>query len=120
MVVGSGIKPIILDEELGALWDDWEPQKDAEGIVANLTGYQRLSVAEIVVAGEVLGILRLRFMSDELAVPLQVQLIPSEHLPVKDANLPANASCVIKSMGSAARRPTGYTLSIRPKRASAA
>lgn len=115
-VVGSGIKPVILDEDLAALWDDWEPEMDAEGIAVNFTGYQRLSVAEIVVAGEVLGILRPRFASDGLAVPLQVQLVPSEHLPVKDVNLPATASCGIE-FDAIGRQKTYWLYDLNPTEA---
>lgn len=115
-IVGSGVKPVILDEDLADLWEDWEPEMDAEGIAVNFTGYQRLSVAEIVVAGEVLGILRPRFMSDGLAVPLQVQLVPSEHLPVQDANLPANASCGIE-FDAIGRQKTYWLYDLNPTEA---
>lgn len=95
-VVGSGIRPVILDEELADLWEQWQYEMDAAGIAVSFTNFLRLCMIEIAVAGEVLSIIRTRFKSDGLTVPLQIQLVPSEHLPVQDSNLPVDAVCGIE------------------------
>ena len=86
-VVGDGIKPssLIADPELKArvqrLWLDWTDDSDAEGFT-DFYGQQRRAAREVFIAGEVFFRFRPRRPEDGLMVPLQLQMIPSEMLPL--------------------------------------
>ena len=86
-VVGAGIKPssIIPDGDLKAqvqkLWLDWTDEADAEGFT-DFYGQQRRAAREVFIAGEVFFRFRPRRPQDGLTVPLQLQMIPSELLPL--------------------------------------
>jgi lambda family phage portal protein len=86
-VVGSGIKPssLIKDPKLKArvqqLWLDWTDEADSEAFT-DLYGLQRRAAREVFVAGEVFFRFRPRRPQDGLIVPLQLQMIPSEMLPL--------------------------------------
>ena len=86
-VVGNGIKPssLIADADLKArvqrLWLDWTDDSDAEGFT-DFYGLQRRAAREVFIAGEVFLRFRPRRPEDGLVVPLQLQMIPSEMLPL--------------------------------------
>jgi len=86
-VVGNGIKPssLIADADLKArvqrLWLDWTDDSDAEGFT-DFYGQQRRAAREVFIAGEVFFRFRPRRPQDGLMVPLQLQMIPSEMLPL--------------------------------------
>jgi lambda family phage portal protein len=86
-VVGNGIKPssLISDSTLKAevqrLWLDWTDESDAEGFT-DFYGQQRRAAREVFIAGEVFLRFRPRRPEDGLAVPLQLQMLPAEMLPL--------------------------------------
>ncbi len=86
-VVGDGIKPssLIADADLKAhvqrLWLEWTDDSDAEGFT-DFYGQQRRAAREVFIAGEVFLRFRPRRPEDGLNVPLQLQMIPSEMLPL--------------------------------------
>ncbi|MBU3031868.1 phage portal protein [Paracoccus marinaquae] len=86
-VVGDGIKPSssIADatrkEALQKLWLAWTDEADAEGLT-DFYGLQRRAARELFLAGEVFLRLRPRRPEDGLSVPLQLQMLPSEMLPM--------------------------------------
>lgn len=86
-LVGRGIQPMpltkdkALKQELRELWRDWTDEADADGLV-DLYGQQGLGANELFEAGEFFIRFRARRSSDGLSVPLQLQLLPSEMLPV--------------------------------------
>jgi lambda family phage portal protein len=86
-VVGAGIKPsslikdAVFKEQLQKLWLDWTDEADAEGFT-DFYGLQRRAAREVFIAGEVLFRFRPRRPQDGLAVPLQLQMLPSEMLPL--------------------------------------
>jgi lambda family phage portal protein len=86
-VVGDGIKPssLIADADRKArvqrLWLDWTDDSDAEGFT-DFYGQQRRAAREVFIAGEVFLRFRPRRPEDGLVVPLQLQMIPSEMLPL--------------------------------------
>jgi len=86
-VVGAGIKPssLIADAGLKAtvqkLWLDWTDEADAEGFT-DFYGLQRRAAREVFIAGEVFFRFRPRRPQDGFAVPLQLQMLPSEMLPL--------------------------------------
>jgi lambda family phage portal protein len=98
-VVGSGIKPssLIGDSALKAtvqrLWLDWTDESDAEGFT-DFYGQQRRAAREVFIAGEVFLRFRPRRSEDGLAVPLQIQMLPSEMLPLHRNERSANGNTI--------------------------
>ena len=93
-LVGSGITPDWKNPEVQALWNAWVKVCDADG-VDGFYGLQALAVGSQFEAGEVLTRFRIRRPEDGLPVPLQLQLIESEHL---DPNYSlANSTRLIKA-----------------------
>lgn len=95
--VGDGIKPnsqiklASRKRSLQQLWLDWTDEADAEGLT-DFYGLQRRAAREVFVAGEVFLRFRLRRQTDGLSVPLQIQMMPSEMLPMdKNELLPSGA-----------------------------
>ena len=93
--VGTGIKPQSLsgDErfkaEVQALWRDWVEEADAAG-QTDFYGLQSLACRAMLEGGECLIRLRSRRLEDGLSVPLQLQLLEPEHLPISlNADLPS-------------------------------
>jgi capsid protein len=86
-VVGAGIKPSSLisesdlKAELQKLWLDWTDEADTEGFT-DLYGLQRRAAREVFIAGEVFFRFRPRRPQDGPSVSLQLQMIPSEMLPL--------------------------------------
>lgn len=88
-MVGAGIKPssLIGDPKLKAeiqeLWLDWTDEADADGLT-DFYGLQAVIAAEMFEAGECFIRLRPRGPEDGLSVPLQLQILPAELLPLND------------------------------------
>ena len=86
-VVGAGIKPssLIADASLKPrmqkLWLEWTDEADAEGFT-DFYGLQRRAAREVFIAGEVFFRFRPHRPQDGLSVPLQLQMLPSEMLPL--------------------------------------
>jgi lambda family phage portal protein len=97
--VGDGIKPIskIADaarkEELQRLWLAWTDEADAEGLT-DFYGLQRRAAREVFIAGEVFFRIRMRRAGDGLTVPVQLQMLPSEMLPLYETGLAANGNAI--------------------------
>ena len=96
--VGDGIKPSarVPDPEakkaLQALWEAWTDEADAEGLT-DFYGLQRRVAREVFLAGEVFVRFRPRRAEDGLRVPLQLEMLPSEMLPIeREAVLPGGAT----------------------------
>ena len=85
--VGTGIKPQSLapDDAFRAsvqtLWRDWTDDADAAG-QTDFYGLQALACRAMLEGGECLIRLRPRREEDGLAVPLQLQVLEPEHLPM--------------------------------------
>ena len=86
-VVGAGIKPssLIADASLKPqvqkLWLAWTDEADAEGFT-DFYDQQRRAARDAIIAGELFFRLRPRRKQDGFMVPLQLQMIPSEMLPL--------------------------------------
>lgn len=86
--VGVGLKPssqittASRKRALQRLWLDWTDQADAEGLT-DFYGLQRRAAREVFIAGEVFIRFRPRQARDGLVVPLQLQMLPSEMLPIE-------------------------------------
>jgi len=100
--VGMGIKPRPLcrnaqvREALVALWDVWTAQADADGVL-DFYGLQALAASEMAEGGESFARLRTRRLSDGLAVPFQIQLLPTEMVPL-DYQQPNGANSVTQGI----------------------
>jgi len=87
--VGTGIKPSsgiadpALKDRVQRLWLRWTDESDAEGLT-DFYGQQRRAARELFIAGEVFFRIRPRRPEDGLSVPLQLQMLPSEMLPLSD------------------------------------
>ena len=87
-VVGDGIHPVFpsFDPDRKAavarLFDRWTDEADAEG-VTDCQGLQRRIARELFVAGECFVRFRPRRPQDGVLVPLQLQVLPSEMVPVE-------------------------------------
>jgi len=91
-LVGIGIAPRVTKitnsarkTELVDLWDDWVRVADADG-VQNFYGMQTLLVRTWLESGEVFIRQRSRRESDGLPVPLQIQMIEPDYVPLLDAD----------------------------------
>lgn len=85
--VGTGIKPQSmaanekLRTEVQSLWAEWTEEADAAGLL-DFYGLQALACRAMLEGGESLIRLRPRRPEDDLVVPLQLQLLEPEHLPL--------------------------------------
>jgi len=78
-LIGNGITAKWPDKDVQSLWDKWIKECDADGI-DNFYGLQVLAARSQFESGEVLVRRRARLPQDGLAVPLQIQLLESDHL----------------------------------------
>lgn len=87
-VIGTGIKPQWrtpdreLNKALTDLWLNWTDFSDPGGQM-DFYGQQAAAFAGMMEGGEIFARLRTRRVADGLPVPLQVQLLESEHCPVE-------------------------------------
>lgn len=91
-LVGVGITPRLKriksmerKRELVALWDEWVQQSDADGVL-DFYGQQALMVRAWLESGEVFVRKRIRRLDSDMAVPLQVQIIESDFVPLMDSD----------------------------------
>lgn len=87
-LVGSGIKPLsrVKDEAFREAqqeaWLDWTDEADADGLT-DYYGLQAIGARALQESGEFLIRFRSRRMEDGLTVPLQLQLLEGDHLPIE-------------------------------------
>lgn len=98
-LAGAGIKPSSLNKDaafkakLQEVWLDWSDEADADGLT-DFYGMQATIASEMFDAGECFVRLRTRRPEDGLIVPLQLQLLPSEMLPLNDNRVLDNGNYV--------------------------
>ena len=94
-LVGDGIKPSSLigdadlRDQVQKLWLAWTDEADADGLT-DFYGLQAMVAREMFVAGECFVRLRPRRAEDGLLVPLQLQLLQSEMLPLEKTQTDTN------------------------------
>lgn len=86
-IVGSGIVPRIENEGFAELWRVWDDACDADGI-SDMPGMIERAVVAWLEGGESFVRIRPRRMSDGLPVPMQLQLLEAEMLPLIDQRAP--------------------------------
>lgn len=91
-LIGTGIVPRLpkrmaksKKEGLNKLWDDWVKVCDADGAL-NFYGLQTLFTKSWLISGECFIRLRPRRADSGLTVPLQIQLIEADFVPMLDAD----------------------------------
>lgn len=95
--VGCGIKPSSLIEdhalkdEIQRVWLAWTDEADADGLT-DFYGLQALAARAMFEAGECFIRFRPRRHEDGLTVPLQLQLLEAEMLPLSKTELAANGN----------------------------
>ncbi len=103
--VGAGILPAIRNDDLRVLFFKWALECDALNRDSFWT-LQRLVAMEMDKGGEIFGRFRPRKTTDGLTVPLQVQLLPGEFVPLAGMGLPQDAVSGIQFDGIG--RPRTY------------
>lgn len=102
-LVGSGIKPLsrVVDETYRVAqqeaWLDWTDEADADGLT-DYYGLQSLGARALQESGEFLVRFRARRMDDGLTVPLQLQFLEGDHLPIEKTETLANGNRVIQGV----------------------
>ena len=97
--VGDGISPnssiaqAARKDAVQRLWLAWTDDADAEGLT-DFYGLQRRAAREVFMTGEVFLRFRPRRVEDGLVVPLQVQMLPSEMLPLNHNAIDGNGNTV--------------------------
>ena len=85
-LIGTGItpRPKIEDDALRKaqqeLWEDWVDESDADGLT-DFYGQQALIARTVEIAGECFVRIRPRSLDENLAVPLQLQVLAPEFVP---------------------------------------
>lgn len=82
-LIGTGIQPRWKAKDIRPVWDRWGKQADADGVL-DIYGLEALLTRAWLEAGEVFLRRRPRRIDAPLEVPLQVQLIESEYVPIFD------------------------------------
>lgn len=93
-VIHYGIKPIIPYPDLAELWEDWVEQADSRGQL-DFYGMQWHAVFTTSLSGEVLFRFRERRDDDMDAVPLQLQMMEGDHLPLTLTQQAANGNWIV-------------------------
>lgn len=86
-LIGTGIKPLSQAQEadfrvlVHAKFEQWTDESDADGVL-DFYGQQSLVAREWLESGECFVRRRPRLLSDGLSVPLQLQIVETEQLPL--------------------------------------
>ncbi len=97
--IGSGIKPqsLICDDDIRkqiqSLWWIWADEADSAGI-ADFYGLQSLVCRSMMEGGECFVRICFRKESDDLSVPLQLQILESEHVPIDKNGVADNGNTI--------------------------
>ncbi len=95
--VGAGIKPssLVIDHQvkdaIQRAWQAWTEEADADGLT-DFYGLQALIARALFEAGECFVRFRPRLPQDGLSVPLQLQILEAEMLPLNKTELAANGN----------------------------
>jgi hypothetical protein len=98
--VGCGIKPSSLVEDdalkdqIQRLWLAWADEADADGLT-DFYGLQAMAARAMFEAGECFLRFRPQRPHDELTVPLQLQMLSSEHLPLSKCETLPNGNEIV-------------------------
>lgn len=110
-IVSYGISPIIKYPDLKKLYKLWGTEADARGRF-DINGLQWRIALTVATDGEILARFRDRLDGDMLSgVPLQIQLMPGEHLPISYTMLSPTGNWIVDGVErNAIERPVNYWL----------
>lgn len=97
--VGTGIAPSslmadgVLKDQIQKVWLAWTDEADADGLT-DFYGLQALAARAMFEAGECFIRFRPRRLEDGLTVPLQLQLLEAEMLPLSKTELAASGNAI--------------------------
>lgn len=100
-IIGTGITPRAqikdkdLRSEINQLWEDWVDEADADGLT-DFYGLQMVVSRMVEESGECFVRLRNRRLEDGFAVPLQLQVLPPDFVPV-DRNFKTRAGNIVRA-----------------------
>lgn len=107
--VGSGIVPRSKDKRVNALFAEWARKCDAAGHL-DFFGLQALVVRGLLESGDGIVRRRLRFESDGLPVPLQLQVLEPDHIDTSKCGTYGNTD-IFEGIGvDPIGRPSEYWL----------
>lgn len=98
--IGTGIRPYPqhpdekVRQNLNDLWDDWSIEADADNRM-DIYGLQTLAARAMFGDGEAIQRFRPRLAQDGLTVPLQLQALEADHLPVERSEMLPNGNEII-------------------------
>lgn len=101
--IGTGIRPYPkhpneqMRTMLLGLWEDWSVEADADGLM-DVYGMQVLGARAMFGDGEGLVRFRQRLPADNLTVPLQLQALEADHLPVERNEVLPNGNEIINGI----------------------
>lgn len=101
--IGTGIRPYPAHPDeatrrsLLDLWDDWSTEADADGRM-DIYGLQTLGARAMFGDGEGLLRFRSRLPQDNLTVPLQLQALEADHLPVERNEVLPNGNEIVNGV----------------------
>lgn len=84
-LVGTGIQPRWKADDIRPVWDRWGKVADADGAL-DIYGLEALMVRSWMEGGEVFIRRRPRVLGTRFPLPLQIQVIESEFVPIFDAD----------------------------------
>lgn len=92
--IGSGIRPMSDNEELLNQFDQWSDECDAHSYT-NFYGIQSLVMRSVVESGECFIRFRPRRVEDNLSIPVQLEVLESEMIPVSKNEILQNGNEII-------------------------
>lgn len=96
-IVGTGIVPRFDDRALATLWREWEEQCDSTD-THDIYGMQESAVRAWRESGEAFIRLRPRRVEDGLAVPLQLELVEADMVPLENFPVLSNGNKIIQGI----------------------
>lgn len=99
-IVGEGIRPLSrapkkdFREGTQIVWSDWCNEADAHGVL-DFYGLQAQAVRAMIEGGECFIRMRDRETSDGLIVPMQLQVLEAEYVPVEKNELLSNGNKIV-------------------------
>ena len=99
-LVGTGITPYLMGstadrDSVRDVWERWTDEADADGRT-DLYGVQAVAARAWVESGECFIRLRARWPEDGLIVPLQVQVLEADMVPLIDSDDPPTAGRIVR------------------------
>lgn len=93
-VIDTGIRPRTPYPDLQKLWEDWTDEADSRGQL-NFYGLQALAFRSMIEGGDCFIRFRTRRPGEMDTVPLQLQVLEAEHVPLNKTLIGENGNAII-------------------------